>query len=61
MRCPTTVCPPDAIMNEYQATTLRKLSIEAYQPKLFAENLTSREAAKRIEDLKREIALANSF
>jgi hypothetical protein len=52
---------PDAIMNEYQATTLRKLSIEAYQPKLFAENLTSREAAKRIEDLKREIALANSF
>jgi hypothetical protein len=34
---------PDAIMNEYQVTTLRKLSIEAYQPKLFAENLTSRE------------------
>jgi hypothetical protein len=48
-------------MNEYQATTLRKLSIEAYQPKLFAENLTRREAAQRIEDLKREIALANSF
>jgi hypothetical protein len=24
-------------MNEYQATTLRKLSIEAYQPKLFEE------------------------
>jgi hypothetical protein len=41
---------PDAIMNEYQATTLRKLSIEAYQPKLFADNLTSKEAAKRIED-----------
>jgi hypothetical protein len=37
------------------------LSIEAYQPKLFAENLTSSEAAKRIENLKREIALANSF
>jgi hypothetical protein len=52
---------PDAIMNEYQASTLRKLSIEAYQPKLFADNLTSKEAAKRIEDLKREIALANSF
>jgi hypothetical protein len=52
---------PDAIMNEYQATTLRKLSIEAYQPKLFADNLTSKEAAKRIEDLKREIGLANSF
>jgi hypothetical protein len=52
---------PDAIMNEYQATTLRKLSAEAYQPKLFAEDLTSREAAKRIEDLRREIALADSF
>jgi hypothetical protein len=52
---------PDAIMNEYQATTLRKLSAEAYQPRLFAEGLTSQEAAKRIEDLKREIALANSF
>jgi hypothetical protein len=47
-------------MNEYQATTLRKLSIEAYQPKLFAEDLTIREAARRIDDLKREIALANS-
>jgi hypothetical protein len=52
---------PDAIMNEYQVTTLRKLSIEAYQPKLFADNLTSKEAAKRIETLKREIALANSY
>jgi hypothetical protein len=52
---------PDALMNEYQATTLRKLSVEAYQPKLFAENLTTKETAKRIEDLKREIALANSF
>jgi hypothetical protein len=35
--------------------------IEVYQPKLFAENLTGKQAAKRIEDLKREIALANSF
>jgi hypothetical protein len=52
---------PDAIMDEYQATTLRKLSIEAYQPKLFAEDLTSKEAESRIEGLKREIALANSF
>jgi hypothetical protein len=50
-----------APMNEYQSTTLRKLSIEAYQPKLFAEDLTSKEAARRIEELKREIALANSF
>ncbi len=52
---------PHAIMNEHQATTLRKLSIEAYQPGLFAEDLTSKEAAKRIEVLKRAIALANSF
>jgi hypothetical protein len=55
---------PDQVsapMNEYQSTTLRKLSIEAYQPKLFAEDLTSKEAASRIESLKREIALANSF
>jgi hypothetical protein len=50
-----------APMNEYQSTTLRKLSIEAYQPKLFADDLTSNEAARRIETLKREIALANSF
>jgi hypothetical protein len=48
-------------MNEYQATTLRKLSIEAYQPKLFEEDLTSTEAARRIEALKRKIALANSY
>jgi hypothetical protein len=48
-------------MNEYQATTLRKLSIEAYQPKLFEEALSAKEAARRIEALKREIALANSF
>jgi len=48
-------------MSEYQATTLWKLSIEAYQPKLFAEGLTSQEAARRIEDLKHEIALADSF
>jgi hypothetical protein len=52
---------PDALMSEYQAMTLRKLSIEAYQPKLFDEDLTSKEAAKRIDNLKREIALANSF
>jgi hypothetical protein len=52
---------PDAIMSEYQATTLQRLSIEAYQPKLFAEGLTSDEAARRIDNLKREIALADSF
>jgi hypothetical protein len=55
---------PDQVlapMNEYRSTTLRKLWIEAYQPKLFAEDLTRKEAARRIESLKREIALANSF
>jgi hypothetical protein len=50
-----------APMNEYQSTTLRRLSIEAYQLRLFADDLTSREAGRRIEELKREIALANSF
>jgi hypothetical protein len=37
-RLPDRVAGP---MNEYQSTTLRKLSIEPYQPKLFAEDLTS--------------------
>jgi hypothetical protein len=44
-------------MNEYQSTTLRKLSIEAFQPKLFAEDLTSQEAACR-RGAEREIALS---
>jgi hypothetical protein len=57
-RLPDRIAAP---MNDYRASTLRKLAIEAYQPKLFAENLTSQEAARRIEALKREIALANSF
>ena len=57
-RLPDRVVGP---MNEYQSTTLRKLSIEAYQPKLFAKGLTSQEAARRIVTLEREIALADSF
>jgi hypothetical protein len=44
-----------------QANTLRSLSAEAYQPKLFEEDLTAEEAAKRIETLRCEIELANSF
>jgi hypothetical protein len=40
---------------------LWSLSIEAYQPKLFEEGLTAKETAKRIEALRREIQLANSF
>jgi DUF3072 family protein len=48
-------------MSRGQAATLRTLSVEAYQPKLFEENLTREEADRRIEALRQEIALANSF
>ena len=48
-------------MSRGQAATLKSLAIEAYQPKLFADDLTREEAAARIEALKREIALADSF
>jgi hypothetical protein len=48
-------------MSRGQAATLRTLSVEAYQPKLFEENLTRDEADRRIEALRQEIALANSF
>ena len=48
-------------MGPGQANILRALAIEAYQPKLFAENLTAEEAARRIEVLRQEIELANSF
>ncbi|MEH2468574.1 hypothetical protein V1281_002169 [Nitrobacteraceae bacterium AZCC 2161] len=50
-----------APMSRGQALTLRSLAIEAYQPKLFAPDLTRGEAARRIEALKQEIALADSF
>ena len=48
-------------MSRGQANALRSLSIEAYQPKLFEEDLTAKEAAKRIDALRREIELADSF
>jgi hypothetical protein len=48
-------------MSRGQAATLRTLSVEAYQPKLFEKNLTREEADRRIEALQQEIALANSF
>ncbi len=48
-------------MSQRQAHTLRTLAIEAYQPKLFAGGLTAEEAARRIEALRQEINLANSF
>ena len=51
----------DAPMTRNQAEVLRSLSIEAYQPKEFAEDLSAAEAARRIEALRREIALADSF
>jgi hypothetical protein len=51
----------DAPMTTRQSTTLRSLSAEAYQPKLFEKNLTAQEAERRILALKAEIELANSF
>jgi hypothetical protein len=51
----------DAPMTPRQLTTLRTLSAEAYQPKLFEKDLTSREAERRIAALRAEIELANSF
>ena len=51
----------DAPMTRSQAEMLRSLSIEAYQSKQFADDLSAAEAARRIEALRREIALADSF
>jgi hypothetical protein len=55
---------PDRVaapMSRGQALTLKSLAIEAYQPRQFAPDLTRAEAARRIEALKQEIALADSF
>lgn len=51
----------DAPMTPRQLATLRTLSAEAYQPRLFQPNLTAGEAERRITALKAEIELANSF
>ena len=51
----------DAPMTPRQLATLRTLSAEAYQPKLFETDLTASEAERRIAALKAEIELANSF
>lgn len=48
-------------MTRTQALRLRRLSHEAYQPRLFEENLTQAEALRRIEVLEKEIELADSF
>ncbi len=51
----------EAQMSRAQALRLRSLAEEAYQPKLYARYLTSEEAEQRINVLKAEIALADSF
>ena len=51
----------DAPMTPRQLATLRTLSAEAYQPKQFEQDLTAKEAERRIAALKAEIELANSF
>ena len=50
-----------AQMNRAQAQRLKSLAEEAYQPQQYRPDLTSQEAARRIEALKAEIALADSF
>jgi hypothetical protein len=51
----------DAPMTPRQLATLRTLSAEAYQSRLFEKDLTAKEAERRIAALKAEIELANSF
>ncbi len=48
-------------MTRSQALTLKSLAIEAYQPRQFEADLTRAEAARRIQALRDEIALADSF
>jgi hypothetical protein len=48
-------------MTRAQALRLKDLAEEAYQPKQYAPILSFDEAARRVEALKAEIALADSF
>lgn len=48
-------------MTRTQAALLKRLATEAYQPQQFEPNLSKEEAARRIDALKREIELADSF
>jgi hypothetical protein len=48
-------------MTRAQGLRLRRLSEEAYQPAQYARDLSSAEAARRIQALEAEIELANSF
>ncbi len=49
------------LVTRAQALQLKGLAEEAYQPEQFADDLSFDEAARRIDALKAEIALANSF
>jgi len=51
----------DAPMTPRQLATLRTLSAEAYQPKLFERDLTAREAERRIAALQAEIEPVHRF
>ncbi len=48
-------------MSRAQGLRLRRLSEEAYQPAQYDRELSSIEAARRIQVLEAEIELANSF
>jgi Protein of unknown function (DUF3072) len=48
-------------MPRAQALRLKDLAEEAYQPRQYAADLSFDEAARRIDRLKAEIALADSF
>jgi hypothetical protein len=48
-------------MSRAQALRLKSLAGEAYQPEQYTAGLSSDEAARRIDALKAEIALADSF
>ena len=48
-------------MTRTQGLRLKRLSEEAYQPAQYERDLSSSEAARRIQVLEAEIELANSF
>jgi Protein of unknown function (DUF3072) len=51
----------DGPMTRPQALRLKSLAADAYQPERYAADLSFDEAARRIDALKTEIALADSF
>jgi hypothetical protein len=46
-----------AVMTAEQATLLRKLAFDAYEPEAFRSNLTKAEAERRIEVLQAKLKL----